>query len=765
MRTLFSLTLIVAGLLFFGNNPLYAQHVLFGQVTDTNHFALSNVTVALEQDSTLVGFTRTDAKGKYMLKDIPQGNYEMTLTHMGYHSIQKTINLGNNSEQDFCMVKETSEIQMDEVVVIADKGEIVIPQAQSTRYFLSNHAKKLQDPYEALQEIASLIVNHSEKKISLSNGLSPTILVNGNRFNAGVDGLSPNDIEEVEIIEVPSTRYLKEGVQAIVNFKVKRKKEVYRKFNLNSKHTLPALFGFSSAFYEIGNPNVSLNINSRHFYFHNDDANWTRAQQNTTYTKQSVGERRYKMQHYYISTNIDWVCTPKDYFSLNVTYLNAPSQYQSEGKGLLNTQNNLEQTFTFTDDDNVRYYINTYNLFYKHTFNKKTYLEATGSFNLNGNKTYGNRDESYSSQIHRNLYNYDNFRHSGEMELYLTTPYKYQTIELGGKLHFNYDQLKQIVTHYPTFYNKEWNGYLYGGINGQIIPQLSYAISVGMDLITRKSNDKKNHFYKLATSSSVNYRCSPSFSLRLSYQLTNTAPNVGQLNPYNISTDSLVNKKGNPYLRPVQSHKWEIRSILKNNRFYIEPSVYYNLVNDVIEHVGYTDPTTGIFTETYQNNNHYSLLSTSVNLRYNNPKWGGVGLGIEHMTKFYDSQNGKNLFKYKCNFYGWHKKWSWNGNLSYMPHDYDVYSKTKYNGAESEVSLSYKVSKHFSFNAGMRYWLGTLKSQTHTHTNTYSSYSSFNMKDRSYKVMIGFSFYMQEKNKYNRSQKHWEDKENGINLK
>jgi len=757
--------LMLIGMILCSTAFLHAQCTLSGKVTNIEHTALGMAGIALEQDSTLVSFTQTDKKGRYLFKDIPKGNYEMTVTYMGFRSIKRPITLDGNAEQDFCMEPEMNEMQMSEVVVVADKSDVVISQAQSNRFFLSRHAKSLTNPYEALQEIPQLTVNHSEKTITLSNGVKPAILINGNRFNAGLDSLDPNDIEEVEIIEIPSARYLKDGIQAIVNFKVKRRENIYRKFNMNTKHTLPALFGFSSAFYEVGNSTRSLNVTGSHFYFHNDDADWTRTQQNTTYLKQTEGGRRYKMQNYYIAVNADWLCSPKDYLSLNVTYLNTPSQYRSEGRGTLHTPDKEEQPFTFTDDEKERYYINTYNLYYKHTFKKKTYLEATGSFNLNSNNTYGNRNEAYRPKAYTHLYDYDNFRHSGGIELYFTTPFKHQSVELGGKIHFNNDRLKQVAAHYPTFHNKEWNGYLYSGANGHITSRMSYAVSLGMDLIARKTDHTKDHYYKLTASASMNYRFTPTFSLRMAYRLTNTPPTVGQLNPYNVSTDSLVNRIGNPYLHPIQTHQWEISPVFNKSGFYIAPSISYSLSDDVIERMGHTDPATGVFTETYENNSRYSQLSAGMNLRYNNRRWGGMGAGIENLTKFYESQSGKNLFKYKFNFFGWHKKWSWNGYLSYMPRDYDVYSKNRYDGAESEASLSYKVTKQFSLNAGMRYWLGTLKIRTHTNEGTYSGYSTTKMKDRSYKVMVGFAYYMQGRNAVNRAKKQWEDKETGIKLK
>ena len=131
------------------------------------------------------------------------------------------------------------------------------------------------------------------------------------------------------------------------------------------------------------------------------------------------------------------------------------------------------------------------------------------------------------------------------------------------------------------------------------------------------------------------------------------------------------------------------------------------MVTDAIEQVGETEGNTHIYLSTYENSDSYSYLSGNINIRYSNSKWGGISLGIENITRFYEEQSGKNLFNYNLNFYGWYKQLSWNGYLWYSPIDYGVHTKTKNRGAESELQIKYKLNQNLAFTASMRYLLGT----------------------------------------------------------
>ena len=67
-----------------------------------------------------------------------------------------------------------------------------------------------------------------------------------------------------------------------------------------------------------------------------------------------------------------------------------------------------------------------------------------------------------------------------------------------------------------------------------------YMASAGLEGIWLKAGDAKNSYLKPRFSLSGTYQFNPNNSTQLSYELTNRSPSVGQLNPYNTSTDPLV---------------------------------------------------------------------------------------------------------------------------------------------------------------------------------------------------------------------------------
>ena len=69
--------------------------------------ALANVSVYL--DKTNIG-TSTNASGNYVIKNVPEGNYTLVVSSIGYFTIKKEINVGKSgvTKQDFIMTETIS---------------------------------------------------------------------------------------------------------------------------------------------------------------------------------------------------------------------------------------------------------------------------------------------------------------------------------------------------------------------------------------------------------------------------------------------------------------------------------------------------------------------------------------------------------------------------------------------------------------------------------------------------------------------------------
>ena len=738
-----------------------SQVTLRGTVKNNNNEALTAAVVQLQQDTTLVAMTMTNRKGEYSLTDIAGGEYMITVSCYGYQTQLGKLNITATQRKDFTMEQE-AQVVLEEVTAIADMSLVVLPNATGTVYHLSNHAKGLKNPYESLQEIPRLTVIPTEKKVMLEDGTSPLILINGKRYGGSIDSVDPSLVEEVELIESPSARYLKEGIRSVLNIKMKRRKASYYNANVTTKHMLPLMYGLTMPYFEAGNNKISFNVSAQHFYFHHDDSDWNQWQSNSGYYKESSGDSRYNMQSYYADMNIDWLASENDNLVFNASIIYSPSKTVKTGTGSLA----FKGDFTMRDVDKGDYFVNSYNLYYRHTFSKKTMLEATGRFNLNGNNTKGQRTELYDDWNYDFLYNFDNFRYSGGLELNFATKVGAQSLELGSHLSFTKDRVEQTTENNPIFHHRNWNEYLYGNLSGNISKKLSYALSIGLDVMSRKVADKHFDYVRPVEMASLNYRINQSNSIDVRYNLENVSPNVAQLNPYNTSTDSLEIISGNPYLLPSRHYNWTLQYRYNKNGWSLQPSVSYHLYTDIIDRVGTTDPVTSIYTNTYMNYSKYRRLVASVNMGYRSNKWGGISLTVNNNTNFYEGQSGKNYFSLTSNFYGWKKKWSWNGNISYFPKIYNINSRTKSRGAESEFTITYKVTNVLSLNAGMRYFLGKLQSKTLMQDGTYEIFNQLIHNDRAYRVLLGLSLFLDKNNNVPyRQKKQLNSTEEGITIK
>lgn len=739
---------------------VFSQYTLSGTVKNDKSLVMPETVVTLQQADSLVGMTLVDSKGRYKFTDLHKGKYTLSLSCPEYQPIEETFDLTGDKRIVY-VIYPVKNIQLKEVSIVADKSHLISHTANSDIFYLSAEARKKQNPYEALREIPKLVVNESDCSIKMVDGATPLILINGHKVNSGINSIDPKEVEAVEVINNPSARYLKDGVQCVVNIKMKQKTAAYQTYNMNTRHMIPVLFGYTGGYYELGNSKASLSLNASHFYFHHDDSEWNTIQQNTGYEKTAVSKKRSNISNPYVALNGDWICSPKDYLAMSAIYYHYSSKSEEEGGGIL-TQNKEREAYKSFVDNKSTSYVGSFNLYHKHTFHKSKTLETTLHLNMNGNDMKGIRKEEYPSLEYRNQYDFDNFRWSGGLELDYSFDWLGQNFDFGSYTRFLKDCIKQISAGYPTFYHREWSEYAYVSMNGNIKSSFFYMLSLGTDLIFKKAGEVKHDYSKLTAAVSGTYKFNGIHSVRLNYNLSNLSPEVMYLNPYNTSTDSLEVTRGNPFLMPARNHIFRFCYMYNQHGFYVEPFVKYRLSVDRIVPIGYTED--NIYTQTYKNTDTFRQLDAGINMNYNNQKWGGVGGNIGYDTHFYTHQHGKGSLYVNLNTYGHYKRLSWNLYGNYRPFSYGVNNKRKHYGSESELTVTWRVNKHLGITGNMRYLLGTLGYDSTTHEGTYYNFSSGRMKDRSFCFSLGFNYYMQGKNFKYRNKKSLQSTEQGIKL-
>lgn len=105
-----------------------------------------------------------------------------------------------------------------------------------------------------------LNVDIINQKVTTNAGDPLLVLVDGHLQNSGISPIDPKFIENVEISEVVSARYLKMGVKKIINIRLKKNRPLYAYTDIRTRHDIPLREGFGGANFEFGKKNLPFPV-------------------------------------------------------------------------------------------------------------------------------------------------------------------------------------------------------------------------------------------------------------------------------------------------------------------------------------------------------------------------------------------------------------------------------------------------------------------------------------------------------------------------
>ncbi|MEL6917089.1 MAG: TonB-dependent receptor [Bacteroidota bacterium] len=201
-----------------------------GTVTDGKN-GISLVNVYLEH--TILGAS-TDASGNYLLDNIPEGNYTLKATAIGFRSFSMEITLGDKEQKIVPIVLVPSSEALEETVVTGTLKPVSrLESAVPVEVFTATFLKKNPTPsiFDALQNVNGVrpqincnVCNTGDIHINGLEGPYTLVLIDGMPIVSGlgtVYGLSgiPNSlIQQIEIVKGPaSTLYGSEAVGGLIN--------------------------------------------------------------------------------------------------------------------------------------------------------------------------------------------------------------------------------------------------------------------------------------------------------------------------------------------------------------------------------------------------------------------------------------------------------------------------------------------------------------------------------------------------------------------
>lgn len=206
-------------------------------IHDVNNEPIPYVTVVLLNlpDSTIIKGASTNKEGTAYFKNVPQGNYVIKISHIGFQSqiIPAKVNEGITTViRDIQLINDVH--QLSEVVVKADIGVTQISPGKivyTASDLTSQNGGTAGDILKSMPSVAmggSPNHNRDIRLRGLGKGYTQVLIngntsgISGNNRETVLDQIPASAIDYIEIITNPSAEYQGDGINGIVNIILKK---------------------------------------------------------------------------------------------------------------------------------------------------------------------------------------------------------------------------------------------------------------------------------------------------------------------------------------------------------------------------------------------------------------------------------------------------------------------------------------------------------------------------------------------------------------
>lgn len=623
--------LVSACLVVFGQSPEpsspgqpLSKHTVSGQVKTAAGQPLEFATILLIKaaDSTaLVKGAISDNAGTYTLENIAPGRYRVGAQQVGYaktYSAPFTVEAGQSSVSVpvLSMVEEAK--KLSEVKVVAKKP-FIEQQVDRTVVNVENSiVASGNTALEVLEKAPGVTIDRQNDQIQLKGKTGVIVMIDGKQTYLSVQEVSnllkntPSDnIEKIEIITNPGSKYDAAGNSGIINIKMKRDKN----FGTNGTAVLGAGIG------RFEKTNASLNLNHREgklsafgsingFYgrrFQENELNRVIPLQGRTSYIDQVSYRVNYSRNVNLRAGFDYNLSKKSTIGAVLTgFTNLWAQPNGINTSYIQDENR-QVTLVPTTVVRTRNQWNnlTGNINYKYDFNGKgRELTADADYsrfsadNLNDMTTTflsASGQEVQPSQRFRNpmdsridiraaKVDYVQPTKTGKFEAGAKSSYVFtdndlkffdvvdgrDVVNVGQTNLFRYtENINAVYTNYATKLNKKTN--LQAGL--RVEQTFSEGNSVTLNRVVTRN------YVNLFPTLHLSQKLDTNNVLNFSYSRRIDRPSYQDLNPFRYYLDKYTYKEGNPYLRPQLTHALEVTHVFKGA---FSTALGYSRTNDVI---------------------------------------------------------------------------------------------------------------------------------------------------------------------------------------
>ena len=579
--------------------PALAQNKVTGTIVEeSNNKAIPFVNVGLfrQADSAFVSGAASDDKGKFKLQAVPNGDYRLTVSAIGFQTFEQELTVKGNQDLGQLKLKEGS-TKLSEVT-ITEKRPMFAVEGEKTMYNVAEDPSiQTGTASDALQNAPGVEVD-VEGNITLRGTSSVEVWINDKPSHMTAENLKTyiqtmpaNSIDRVEVITNPSARY-GSNADGIINIvtNAKIQKNEFFSFGVNGS-TRPSVTPWMS--YVWSNDKLTFNA-----YINGGYSIW----KGNSYSDQSLFTQEHLLASHEIDTS---TYNSKDfntggYFSLDYEIDTANSinvwlsGWPNWGKNT-NSMSVFREEFIpdslttdFAESSNAwnRNYFANGGLYYRHKFDDKGHnlsvsVNAMGWGGGNGGTITRTFTQPYEyKKVMQQVSNYSSF--GAEGEIIYNRPYS-ENGEIAVGYTVGIDPEKRyLITDTVTNPNGDedtwnWDNDIYRSykanfskLNNEAFVTLQhkfggFTVKPGIrfvsELVSGEYPDStqynfSKHFFSVRPSIHLSYRTKSMHNFKLSYTRRIAAPDAESLSAFPMYHEDNYSS-GNPDLERIYTNSIE----------------------------------------------------------------------------------------------------------------------------------------------------------------------------------------------------------------
>lgn len=661
--------------LVFASNFLNAQSFsITGKIAleENEKVAVTSVFLYPESNQNLLKAVVTDAAGSFTFQGIKAGNYVLKIKYIGFEPYTSKVFTVADKNVDLPLIslqKATAELK--EVVIKKEKPMVQV-LADKTVFNVENTLNATgTSGFELLRKAPGVVIDNNDYLI-VEGKTGVLIYIDGKQsFLTGTDlsnylkTIQATDIEAIEIITQPSSKYDAVGNAGIINIKLKKNKNFGTNGSLSSGYNY-GKYGTSLSSASFNNRNKKNNFYgnySNRFGSNYNFINLNRLQSETVFDSRAKTVSQVNANN--IKLGYDFYANSRNTFGVVVSGNFNNSFSNGNTRTPISESNSASIDSILVARSDARN--NNYNLYsninYKFQDTTGTSFSADFDYgkynsdrsNFQPNYYYNNTETIILSQsinaqntpvfidIFSLKSDYEQKLWKGKFGAGFKTSlvktdntfevYNYPdgepifNPELSNRFEFD-ENINAVYANYNRIFKK---------FNIQAGLRIENTNSEG-NLISTQQNENQTvtrNYTDFFPSGGITYQANDNNSIALLYSSRIERPSYQSLNPFEYQIDELSFQKGNPFLKPQYTTNIKVNHTYK---YTLNTSLSYSYITDFFAQVTEADGDDRNFLIT-RNVANQRIINLGVSYPFKVNKWWNVYASANAFQSVYTATN------------------------------------------------------------------------------------------------------------------------------